>query len=125
MIEDQPEAVMLFKWKFEQYRKDFPDLEIKSASNLVAAYKTLKNFKPNVIVLDLKLGPEPYINTLAHIPELSTHAPVIVLTGMTDNESLKSRAKKEGAVAFLDKTEIASKTVVGEVIKLYLSRKKH
>jgi len=81
---------------------------VDSVSTGVDAISSVKEFKPDVVLMDISLeGDLDGIETMSKIREFS-NVEVVYVTGNAD-KSVKERAKKEGYVAFLNKPITAEK----------------
>jgi len=75
---------------------------VESAESLSAASECMVNREYNVILLDLELPDSSGIETVQKIHEVNPHIPILVLTGVGDEEMGRS-ALKNGATDYLVK----------------------
>jgi len=121
LIEDNPGDARLI----EEYLKDSkiqlrPSIEIEQ--NLDAGIKHLYEEYFDIILLDLSLPDSSGFETLEKINQVSHTIPIIVLTGL-DDEEVGIKAVHRGAQDFLIKKEIDA-TILGRSI-LYAIQRSH
>ncbi len=76
--------------------------EIRTADTANEGIRVFKNFKPDVILLDMKLPDQPGIEVLRIVKQLSPATKVIVNTGYVDQKMI-DEAEALGRDAFLQK----------------------
>ena len=85
------------------------DSDVRESGNLAQAFDALKDsaWKPDVILLDVHLpdGPGPNGESFLAVKELSTHAPVIVVSAssLSDDPTLGRQSREAGAAGFTSK----------------------
>jgi len=72
------------------------------AANAAEAVELVKSEHPQLILLDLRLGPESGIDILRQIKSIDSNNKVIMVTGLQDEESFR-QAKELGADEFITK----------------------
>ena len=75
VIDDEADVRYAFKRIF-----DMPDLEMQMASSGEEGLRLLKEFRPNVIIMDIRMGGMSGLQTLEAIRQLDTKTPVILMT---------------------------------------------
>ncbi|MFN7945810.1 MAG: response regulator transcription factor [Blastocatellia bacterium] len=80
-------------------------LVVGEAGNRTEAFDAL-NLRPDVILLDLDLGPESSLDFMSDLISRINGSRILVLTGMTDPE-VHYRAVKLGAMGLVTKMEMA------------------
>lgn len=108
LIEDDPDDVLLLQKALGE-TPNF-SFEVHAASSLAKAAAFLKKKTPSVILLDLSLPDSKGLESLLKLKELSGDTPVIVLTGLVD-EQTALEAMRAGAQDYLIKGEIESKVL--------------
>ncbi len=82
-----------------------------SAGSLSAAAECLDNGEYDVILLDLMLPDSDGLDTVRKIKEINSHVPIVVLTGLDDDQTGLS-AIKIGAMDYLVKGQVLDKILV-------------
>jgi signal transduction histidine kinase/CheY-like chemotaxis protein len=107
----------------EEMLEDFNDLySLKIVETLDEGLNILKNHNFDVILLDLGLPDSDGIETLIAVHKIISDTPIIVLTGL-NNEEIGTLAVKKGAQDYLIKKEIDSKLLTRS-IRYAIERKK-
>ncbi|ADV47552.1 response regulator receiver protein [Cellulophaga algicola DSM 14237] len=75
---------------------------VKTANNAAKALLVLENFKPNVILMDIGIGPGLDGIEVAEIIKEKYHIPVVFLTGNSDQATI-ARAHKANPIHFIFK----------------------
>ena len=96
--------------------------DIKTASSLAQAAECLNEQDFDVILLDLGLADSDGTDTVKKIRELCAEAPIIVLTGQTDEE-VGIEAIKQGADEYFTKDETLQ-GILARTIRYTMERKK-
>jgi signal transduction histidine kinase len=121
IVEDNPADLFVLEgllWKTRLYIDT-----ILRASSFAEAVLLLENNKPNLILLDLSLTDSVGIDSFAHINQIASDIPIIVLTGLADREmALETMAK--GAQDYLVKGEFEEK-LLAKSIQYSIERKKN
>ncbi|MBE0363619.1 hypothetical protein PULV_a1088 [Pseudoalteromonas ulvae UL12] len=94
--------------------------ELLHAQSLEEAQLTLEHAKPDLILLDLGLEQTQGLQTLTALQEQSTDLPVIVFTGV-DDEDLGEQAIKMGAEDYLPKAQ-ANSAILSRAISYAVER---
>lgn len=81
------------------------------AGSLSAAVECLSNGKYDVILLDLMLPDSKGLETIRRIKEINSHVPIVVLTGL-DDEQTGFSAIKTGAMDYLVKDQVLTNVLV-------------
>lgn len=100
IVEDNPADVLLIK-EYLSERKDM-DFDISEASTLDSAISLIMHHDFDVILLDLFLHDSAGLDTVRKVITTSPDIPVIVLTGLQDEE-VAVQAVRFGAQDFLEK----------------------
>lgn len=97
LVDDQPDFLepISFVLKAKGY-------EILQANNGEEAIKTIKSGQPHIVFLDVKMPIMGGVETLRRIREFDKEIPVVMLTGLPDEESL-SEARQLGISGFFPK----------------------
>jgi signal transduction histidine kinase len=98
------------------------DFNIETAETLSEATGCLKNKDYDVVLLDLGLPDSRGINTVQKILEANPNVPIVVLTGLADEE-LGLKAIEKGAEDYLVKGKSIEHTLV-RIIRYAIERKK-
>jgi len=90
--------------------------EFRNASNLTEALESIKNAKPDVILLDIVLPQKSGYDVLESIKERgeAKDIPVIILSNLGDPAD-QERGRELGAEKFLIKSSISVERIVEEV----------
>lgn len=83
----------------------FPAMQIKEASEGVQALKIVREYCPDLIVMDLKLPGENGLNVTKKIKHVCPQTRVIILSAYIEPEYLQA-ATEAGAVCFLLKGSV-------------------
>lgn len=84
LVEDEPNDVELLLPQLTQM------FDVVTVTSLNAATDWLKEFEPDVILLDLNLpDSESGANTLAAIKQVRRTAPIVILSGVSDHEVIR------------------------------------
>ncbi|MDD3726624.1 MAG: response regulator [Candidatus Ratteibacteria bacterium] len=81
------------------FKDDYSVITVESGD---AGIKELKQYNPDIVILDLKMPEKNGIETLEEIRHLDEKIPVIILTGYGDMEAAK-KAIHLGAIEFISK----------------------
>lgn len=100
LIEDNPADVALIEFIVAEVGSD--QFAIESVSRLSAGLQWLAANAPVLILLDLSLPDSLGLDTLIRVRECSPEVPVVVLTGL-DDEEIATRALQNGAQDYLVK----------------------
>lgn len=119
LIEDNKEEAYFIKHLISQV-KDF-EHEIIHYDNVTDAIRFIKEKSPNVILTDLVLPDAIGMETLKKLSEVTHEIPVIVLTGMDDEETAL-QALSHGAQDFLQKSDF-NYELISRIIKYAIERK--
>jgi PAS domain S-box-containing protein len=119
IVEDNPGDLFLVKEFLK--RTSLPSFQILHADTLEQATQLLKSNKFKIILLDLFLTDSEGIGTFEKIYPLSANAPVIVLTGLVD-ENVTAEALKKGAQDYLVKGDY-DKKLLEKTIRYAIERK--
>ncbi|SDG80713.1 response regulator [Desulfosporosinus hippei] len=85
---------------FETFRED--QHEVEMAANGEEAVELLKSFKPNLILMDMKMPGMNGIETLRQIRSLDRQVGVIMMTAYGDAQNME-QAKELGILHYLGK----------------------
>lgn len=89
-------------------------VDVKSAPTLAQGLLTLKQFKPEVILVDLNLPDSAGYETFLRVQALAEGIPIIVLTGLDDDQTAV-QAVKDGAQDYLVKSLIQPKLIARSI----------
>ncbi|GAF84284.1 unnamed protein product, partial [marine sediment metagenome] len=98
------------------------EFAVESAGSLSSAIKYLGNAEYDVALVDLGLPDSRGVETVRKISEVNPHLPIVVLTGLDDEETGLS-AIKNGAADYLSKGQLLENTLV-RAIRYAIERKK-
>jgi len=120
LFEDNPGDTGLIEAMLE----DFTDFlyELKNVETLNEGMNLLKENEFDVILLDLGLPDSEGIGTFLDVHEITPETPIIILTGLSD-ENTGINAVKKGAQDYLVKGQVESK-LLERSIKYSIERKK-
>lgn len=119
IIEDEEILLRVLKEKLEEAR-----FTVEIASDGEIALEMIKNFKPDLILLDIILPKKDGLTLLKEIkldPEIS-NIPVFVISNLGEDDKIKT-ALKLGAIDYLVKTQHPINEVIDK-IKDYLLKSK-
>ncbi len=102
LVEDNPADARLVR---EMLKDAHRPVEITHAARLRDALEFLRTQGFNAILLDLNLPDSEGMNTFLRARAEAAHAPIVVLTGLADEE-VAARAVREGAQDYLVKAEV-------------------
>ena len=102
LVEDNPADARLVR---EMLKESHRPVEITHASRLREALEFLRKGGFSAILLDLNLPDSEGMNTFLRARAEALHAPIVVLTGLADEE-VAARAVREGAQDYLVKAEV-------------------
>ena len=99
MVDDDPDIL-----KTTKYALELEEFLVDTAENGEEGLRKIKESKPDLLLLDLKLPDKSGYKIAKEIKALDAYKdiPIIVLSGMTD-EASKYIAARGGAVQFLEK----------------------
>jgi len=119
IVEDEEILIKVLREKFEEEK-----FTVKLAIEGGSAVSLIKNFKPDLILLDIILPKKDGLQILKELksdPELSS-IPVIVLSNLGEDDKIKT-ALKLGAVDYLVKTQHPINEIVEKVKEYTLASK--
>ena len=102
LVEDNPADARLVR---EMLKESHRPVELTHAPRLRDALEFLRTQGFNAILLDLNLPDSEGMNTFLRARAEAMHAPIVVLTGVADEE-VAARAVREGAQDYLVKAEV-------------------
>jgi PAS domain S-box-containing protein len=102
LVEDNPADARLVR---EMLKDAHRPVELTHAARLRDALEFLRTTGFNAILLDLNLPDSEGMNTFLRARAEAAHAPIVVLTGLADEE-VAARAVREGAQDYLVKAEV-------------------
>jgi two-component system, cell cycle sensor histidine kinase and response regulator CckA len=102
LVEDNPADARLVR---EMLKEAHRPVELTHAPRLRDALEFLRTRGFNAILLDLNLPDSEGMNTFLRARAEALHAPIVVLTGLADEE-VAARAVREGAQDYLVKAEV-------------------
>lgn len=112
MIEDDPTDVELVREILS--RCPARSFRLEAADGLAAALVRLSSGFADLILLDLNLPDSRGLQTFEQIHQHASHVPIIVLTGIQD-EDLAASTIQQGAQDYLIKGQVDSKTLVRSI----------
>ncbi len=119
LVEDNPGDVYIIKDHLKNSRKNY---NITHSSSLTDALKLLSESDFDAVLLDLGLPDSFGLETLERIKVSSVKSPIIVLTGL-DDEDIALKSLKEGAQDYLVKGKLDAENI-GRTIRYAIERKK-
>ena len=116
LIEDNPADAELIDMMFSEImREQFQNYSLKRAETLVSGIKALCKESFSVVLLDLGLPDSSGLETLLRIEKKAQHIPVILLTGLADEE-FAAKAISMGAQDYLVKGKITEDSLYRSVL---------
>jgi PAS domain S-box-containing protein len=119
LVEDNPGDVYIIRDQLKHSKKNY---NITHSSSLTDALKMLANQDFDAVLLDLGLPDSFGMETLERIKVSSIKSPIIVLTGL-DDEDIALKSLKEGAQDYLVKGKLDAENI-GRAIRYGIERKK-
>jgi len=98
-------------------KKQISDFEFTQVSYLKDALQVLDEEEVDVILLDLNLPDSHGINTIKKVSEASPNLPIVIMTGLGDEEMTKE-ASKFGAKDFLVKGDFEAKYLSNKILEI-------
>ncbi len=98
LIVDDESDVREFAKNFFTKRK----IEVATAASGEEAIKLIQEFKPDLVLLDVRMQGMDGLEALEKIKEISKAIKVIMVSGVNDVESIK-KAERLGALGFIHK----------------------
>ena len=119
IIEDDTFILDIYQTKFKQ-----EGFEVATAENGLVAFEKMKEFLPDIILLDIIMPYMDGVEVLQKIKEDSVlkNIPVIMLTNISEKERVE-KAMNEGANEFLIKSHFTPLEVV-EKVRTLLKKEK-
>ena len=108
LVEDNPGYARLIKEMLEESEDRFA---LTRAPRLSAALDMLASETPDAVILDLSLPDSQGLATFSQLHERAPNVPIIVLTGLTDEE-VGVEAVRSGAQDFLLKMDVTAGALV-------------
>lgn len=111
IIEDDPVISQMYRMKFEA-----DNFEVQLADNGKRGVALVETFKPDFILLDLKMPTMDGAEALAEIRKhpWGKNIPVIILTNLGEEEAPKT-LRSLGIESYIVKADLTPKQVVGRV----------
>lgn len=122
IVEDKIEEVELVKHHLECTDKDYYRFKVEAAASLEAVLIYLREFTPDVILLDLNLTDSRGFDTFEAIHKQVPSIPIVILTCMND-ESMACEAVSRGAQDYLVKPQV-NPGVISRVLRYAVERKR-
>jgi len=122
LVEDNPDEVQLIERMLAQEPSE-PQFGVDVSDTLKGALGKLGTSEYDAILLDLGLPDSEGLNTFAEVSAAAPKTPIIVLTGLHDEE-VALRAVRDGAQDYLLKSELAGRTLTRS-IKYAVERKRY
>jgi signal transduction histidine kinase len=119
VVEDNPGDVYLIQ---ELLRTSGLQFSIERASTLAQAIKLTGSHDFDAVLLDLGLPDSFGLDTIRRFQAVKSHAPVVVLTGL-DDEEIAITTVKEGAQDYLIKSNLTGDNII-RAIRYGIERKK-
>ena len=76
--------------------------EVHYQSSTISLIPAVKEFRPNLMVLDIEIGNQDGINCMNDIQQIAPGLPILIISSHTESAEVK-RALQQGAVAYLKK----------------------
>ncbi len=119
IIDDDPFTCSLLKIKIKEVERENQSIDIRSAASLKNADEVMKDFKPDIIMLDLNLKGFSFVNeTLRAIHRLSGIAITIIISG-DYREDMPDRCLAQGALEFIHKDELTFSGLIKKLVHAY------
>jgi DNA-binding response OmpR family regulator len=120
LIEDDPDYEKLICHVLTTAANPF---DIKSAANLGDGLALLDQHSPELILVDLTLPDSFGYETFLRVRERAHGAPIIVLTGL-DDDQVAIQAVEDGAADYLVKTQMQTRNIVRSVQMAFSRRRR-
>lgn len=114
IIEDQSEIAEMYRFKFES-----SGYQVEVAENGAVGFRMVKEFQPDIILLDLMMPVQDGPETLDQFKASGIKTPVIVLTNLGKEEAMGKIKSNENIVDFIIKAD-CTPTQVLERVKAFL-----
>lgn len=121
LVEDNPSDALLLRETLGEVSN--PRFEITHVETIQAGASLLKDGNFDVVLLDLHLPDCSGLEGIDRLNASSSRFPIIVLTGMTDDESLGIDAVRKGAQDFIVKSRLTPQLLASS-IRYAMDRKK-
>ncbi len=105
LVDDQETDVALTRRMLHKSAGNRTDFRIHHCRDLTDTLAFLASEKPDVVLLDLGLPESQGLNTLEHVLAAAPNLPIVVLTGLPDEE-LGVKAVQAGAQDYLVKGQV-------------------
>src|SRR5258708_34799602 len=112
LIQDVPKFARLLQELLHQARG--VEFDVRWAESLGTGLESLRQRKPDVVLLDLSLSESKGLECLEQARSVTEQVPIIVLSSL-DDENLALRAVQEGAQDYLVKGEINANLLVRSI----------
>ncbi|MHA2245011.1 MAG: ATP-binding protein [Candidatus Hodarchaeales archaeon] len=122
LLEDSLDDILLIQEILTHTQSNTMKFELKSTYNLLTGLMILRNENFHAILLDLSLPDAAKLEAFDKINSLFPHIPIIVLTGL-DDENLAIKAVRSGAQDYLVKGTVDG-TLLTHSIRYAIERKK-
>lgn len=115
IVDDEAPTRELLAMYFQ--KKGFATATVRSGQ---AALDYLNHHQPDLVILDVGLEDTDGIELLVPIKNKFANLPVVIFTGLKADEAMLERARKNGADAFLSKTQPMDTmlTAINRLLKL-------
>ncbi len=110
IIEDQEEIAEMYRFKFES-----EGYQVEVAENGAVGFKMVKDFGPDIVLLDLMMPVQDGPETLDQFKSAGIKVPVVVLTNLGKEEAMKRIRTPDNIVDFLIKADCTPKQVVEKI----------
>ena len=77
--------------------------EVATAQNMASAEELLNRITPDIVLLDLVLGDEDGLDLLDRIKKDRPQVPVVIVTGVTPDDSIIADCQGRGAAGYVTK----------------------
>jgi DNA-binding response OmpR family regulator len=110
IIEDQEEIAEMYRFKFES-----AGYQVEVAENGAVGFRMVKEFQPDIILLDLMMPVQDGPETLDQFKASGIKTPVIVLTNLGKEEAMGKIKTPENIVDFIIKADCTPTQVLDRV----------
>lgn len=119
IVEDEEVLIRVLKEKFEK-----AGVQVETVMDGALAFEAIKNFKPDMVLLDIVLPHKDGFEVLAELkadPQLQG-IPVIIMSNIEEDERVKD-ALKMGAIDYIMKVQHPINEIVEKVMRYSINAK--
>ena len=113
IVEDDASVVKFMRRAFESVQN--PKFDVVHAGSIKAATDLLKEWRHDLVLLDLGLPDSTGLNGLERLLKAAPESPIVIMTGAGDDE-IAAKAVELGAEDFLQKGQVDFKRIFRTVL---------